>query len=45
VHRVLEYQPRGLADPHRHTELLALRNGEIDILHRDAHFGAVEAAG
>jgi len=32
VDRVLEDEPRRLADPHRHAELLALCDGEIDVL-------------
>src|SRR5437764_8183169 len=40
-HRVLVDEARRLADPHRHAQLLALRDGEIDILHQDMHCGSV----
>src|SRR5437588_12999504 len=39
--RVLVDEARRLADPHRHAQLLALRDGEIDILHQDMHCGSV----
>ena len=46
MHRVLEHEPRRLTHPHRHAELLALRDRQIDVLHQDVHLGAViEAAG
>src|SRR4029077_12950838 len=35
VHRVLEHEPRRLADPHRHPQFLALRDSEVDVLHQD----------
>src|ERR1700693_5069811 len=30
VRLLLDHEPRRLADPHRHAELLPLRNGEVD---------------
>src|ERR1051326_4194687 len=40
-HRVLVDEARRLADPHRHAQLLALRDGQIDILHQDMHCGSI----
>ena len=45
THRMLEHKARRLAHPHRYTELLALRDCEVDILHDDHLSAVIEAAG
>src|SRR6516225_1222108 len=46
VYCVLEHKPCRLAHPHRHPQLFALSDSQVDVLHEDVHLGAIiEAAG
>src|SRR6516225_8937195 len=41
MYGVLEHKPCRLAHPHRHPQLFALSDSQVDILHQDMHLGAI----